>query len=171
MRKVTTKITYLEMLRPPSADAKPPVDGLDIDHLPAPSVEEYRFLYRTVGRDYHWADRLLMPDDQLRAAIHDDAVEIYLLRVGGEPAGYSELDRRVVGEIEIAYFGLFPGFLGKGLGRYFLAWTLQEAWSYHPKRVWVHTCDLDHPAALPMYLKAGFEIYDEKAAEQVVLED
>ena len=171
MRKVTTKITYLEMLRPSSADAKPPVDGLDIDRLPAPSVQESRFLYRSVGRDYHWADRLLLSDDQLRTAIHDDAVEIYLLRVAGEPAGYSELDRRVVGELEIAYFGLFPEFTGRGLGRYFLAWTLQKAWSYRPERVWVHTCDLDHEAALPMYLKAGFEIYDEKVAEQVVLED
>ena len=171
MRKVTTKITYLEMLRPYAAEAKPPVDGLSIEHLEAPSADEYRALYRSVGRDYHWADRLLMPDDQLRAILQDDAVEIHLLRVGGQPAGYSELDRRTAGQIELAYFGLFPEFTGRGLGRYFLAWTLQKAWSYRPKRVWVHTCDLDHPAALPMYLKTGFRIYHEKTAEQVVLDD
>lgn len=171
MRKVTTKITYLEMLRPYAAEARPPVDGLSIQRLAVPSVDEYRALYRSVGRDYHWADRLLLPDDQLLAILQDDAVEIYLLRVGGQPAGYSELDRRTAGQIEIAYFGLFPQYIGKGLGRYFLARTLRKAWSYRPKRVWVHTCDLDHAAALPMYLEAGFVVYDEKIAEQVILED
>ena len=67
-----------------------------------------------------------------------------------------------------AYFGLFPAFIGKGLGKYLLAWALDRAWSFNPRRVWVHTCDLDHPAALPNYLRAGFTVYDETVVEQIV---
>jgi GNAT superfamily N-acetyltransferase len=100
--------------------------------------------------------------------VQHPAVEIYQLSVRGQPAGYSELDRRVDQETELAYFGLFPEFIGLGLGRYLLAWTLNRAWSYAPRRVWVHTCDLDHPAALPTYLSAGFEIYRSEIIEQPV---
>jgi GNAT superfamily N-acetyltransferase len=82
-----------------------------------------------------------------------------------------ELDRRTPGEIELAYFGLFPQFIGNGLGKYLLAWALRQAWSYGPRRVWVHTCDLDHEAALPTYLNAGFTVYAEKMVEQAVPED
>ena len=159
------------MLQPGAAEAKPPVDGLHVQRLVAPSVDEYRSLYGTVGRDYHWTDRLRMPEDELRGIVQANAVEIYLLRVGGQSAGFSELDRRVAGEIEIVQFGLLPGFVGKGFGKCFLAWTLQKAWSYKPRRVWLHTCDLDHKAALPTYLKAGFEIFDEKVAEQVIADE
>lgn len=61
-------------------------------------------------------------------------------------------------------FGLVPEFLGQGLGKYFLQWTIDEAWSYHPKRFWLHTCTLDHPTALPNYLKAGLVAYKEEVA-------
>jgi GNAT superfamily N-acetyltransferase len=121
-----------------------------------------------VGRDYCWVDRNLMPDEDLRRIIQDPGVEVYVLSVAGAPAGYAELDRRQPGEIELAYFGLFPDFVGRGLGKFFLAWAVERAWSHGPRRVWVHTCDLDHPAALPNYLKAGFVVYDERVIEQVV---
>lgn len=139
-----------------------------IAKLAAPTVEYYRFLYNSVGRDFDWVDRDIMTDDRLTAIIHDRRVEIFELQVDGKSAGFAELDRRQPPDIEIAYFGLFPENTGIGLGRYFLSWTLQRAWSYQPKRVWVPTCDLDHPAALPNYLQAGFEIYDEKIIPQVV---
>ncbi len=109
-----------------------------------------------------------MPDEQLQAILRDDRVEVFVLSVAGELAGYSELDRRVESDIELAYFGLFPNFIGQGLGRFLLDWTLRTAWSRRPRRVWVHTCDLDHPAALPTYLKAGFRAYDEQIIEQFV---
>jgi GNAT superfamily N-acetyltransferase len=109
-----------------------------------------------------------MPDDELRAMIQDERVEIFVLSIGQQPAGYAEIDRRQAGEIELAYFGLFPHAIGIGLGKYLLNWILRTAWSYRPRRVWVHTCDLDHPAALPNYLKAGFHVYDETVVEQWV---
>jgi len=86
--------------------------------------------------------------------------------VDGVPAGIAELDRRTEGEIELVQFGLIRDFIGQGLGKYFLQWTIDKAWSYSPKRFWLHTDTKDHPAALPNYLKAGFAIYKEEVKEQ-----
>jgi GNAT superfamily N-acetyltransferase len=168
MTKVLTKTTYLEMLAPVLPEVVSPVADLRIERLASASVEDYLFLYNSVGANYHWVDRNLLPRDDLQRILGDPAVEIYVLAVGGRPAGYAELDRRTPGEIELAYFGLFPDFLGRGLGKYLLAWAVRQAWSYGPRRVWVHTCDLDHEAALPNYLKAGFQVYAEKTVEQVI---
>ena len=78
-------------------------------------------------------------------------------RSGGAPAGYFELKRCDDGSVEIAYFGLLPDFVGKGLGKYLLVRAIEEAWALAPSRVWLHTCTLDHPAALPNYLARGFK--------------
>jgi GNAT superfamily N-acetyltransferase len=149
-------------------EVKPPVDSVQIERLWQPTVSEYRALYNGVGRDYDWTDRNRMEDELLRQIIQHPAVEIYQLSVQGQTAGYSELDRRVAQQTELAYFGLFPEFTGKGLGTYFLRWTLERAWLHAPQRVWVHTCDLDHPAAMPCYLRAGFEIYHREVIDQPV---
>jgi GNAT superfamily N-acetyltransferase len=169
MKQIPSKTTYLEMHTPPSAELQPPTDvDVQIQRLEQPSVEFYRFLYNSVGAQYYWVDRNLWPDDKLQALLEDPLVEIYLLRVDSQAAGYAELDRRTPGQVELSYFGLFPQFVGRGLGTYFLACTVRQAWAELPQRVWVHTCDLDHPAALPTYLKAGFQIYDEKIVQQIV---
>lgn len=167
---VLTKTTYLEMFAPPATEVAPPRAEVQVRRLFSPSVEEYRALYRGVGSQLNWVDRLVMPDEELRDILSDERVEVHLLEVANEPAGYAELDRRTPGQIELAYFGLFPQFVGQGLGKFFLIWTIQQAWSYQPERVWVHTCDLDHPAALPNYLRAGFKIYDDRVIEQFVPE-
>ncbi len=167
MREVTTKTTYLEMRSPVRNDTATP-EGVAVAHVEKPSLAEYRHYYSSVGKDFDWVDRILLADEKLVEIIHDNLVEISLLTVGGEPAGFSELDRRTPTEIELAYFGLFPNFIGRGLGKFFLNWTVQHAWSYQPNRVWVHTCDLDHPAALPNYVRAGFQVYDEKIVHQQV---
>ncbi len=85
------------------------------------------------------------------------------MHVDGEPSGFAELDRRQPDEIELVQFGLLPGFIGQGLGKWFLQWTIDKAWSYEPKRFWLHTCTLDHPTALPNYLKAGFALFKQEA--------
>ena len=157
------------MFTPPAVAMRPP--DMRIERLVAPTVEAYRRLYNGVGRAYHWTDRNRMGDDELRDIIQNEAVEIDVLYVKNEPAGYVELDCRVAGEVQIAYFGLFPAYVGQGMGRSFLAWALDRAWSFQPRRVCVHTCDLDHPMALRNYLLAGFAIYDEKLIEQVLADD
>ncbi len=169
MSTIRTKTTYLEMLSCPMAVVSPPRQlRVDIHRVTRPTAACYRFLYHSVGSPYLWVDRQVMADAALQAILDDPRVEIYLLQVDREPAGYGELDRRTQDQVELAYFGLFPPFVGRGLGKYFLSWIVQRAWEGPPRRVWVHTCDLDHPAALPTYLQAGFQIYDERFVDQVV---
>ena len=169
MKTVPVKVTYLQMFRRPQHALLSPLPGIEITRIEKPTVAFYRFLYNSVGRDWNWVDRQLISDEQLTEIIHNDRVEIYVLYVEGAPAGYAELDRRKENEIELAYFGIVPELIGKGLGRYFLDWTIRQAWSYDPKRLWLHTCELDHQAALPMYLSAGLEVFDERMVDQVVL--
>jgi len=160
--KLETEITHLEMhARPGTAPVLP--DGADvrIEHVQAPSLEFYRYLYGSVGAEWLWWERRVMADDKLAAIIHDPGVEVFVMYAGGEPAGYGELDRRDPGNVELAYFGLMPHFIGRGLGLYFLDWLVDRAWNTDQiKRFWVHTCTLDHPRALGTYQRAGFEIFD-----------
>jgi GNAT superfamily N-acetyltransferase len=91
---------------------------------------------------------------------------------GGVPAGFVELDRRREDEVEIAYFGLLPEFIGRGLGRYLLAWSIDKAFALAPEgishRLWVHTCNHDHPEALALYQRAGFDVYRQ---ERLIIDD
>jgi GNAT superfamily N-acetyltransferase len=155
-------ITYLEMLAPPARTSVAAPEGVNVERATSPTVEQYRALYDRVGRDWRWIDRRILSDEQLAAIITDPRVEIHLLRVDGEVAGYAELDRRIEDEVELAYFGLFGEYIGRGLGRFFLERVIERAWSYSPRRFWLHTCTLDHPRALPNYLKAGFVPYKEE---------
>ena len=109
-----------------------------------------------------------MTDADLAAILSEPGVEIRVLRKGNAVAGYSELDRRRAGEVEIAYFGLKPAFIGLGLGHYLMEHTLRAAWATAPKRVWVHTCTEDHPGALAFYARAGFRAY---RAQEVLIDD
>lgn len=128
-------------------------------YAPKPTVPYYRFLYNTVGRDYQWYSRGSLPDEELASIIQHPLDELYVLHVEGTPAGFAELDRRQPNQIELVQFGLMPEFIGQGLGKWFLQWTIEKAWSYEPSRLWLHTCTLDHRAALPLYKKAGFVQY------------
>jgi GNAT superfamily N-acetyltransferase len=160
------KTTYLEILARPERVVPPPREGLTVIHAKRPTVAYYRFLYDAVGRDYDWTSRKKLSDAELAALLHDPRLEVDVLMAEGVPAGFAELDRRIEGEIELVQFGLEPEFIGQGLGRYFLQWTIDKAWSYVPRRLWLHTCTKDHPAALPNYLKAGFAVYREEIKDQ-----
>ena len=163
---MTVKTTYLQMFAPPERVVSPPREGLAVVRAMKPTVGYYRFLYDAVGRDYDWTSRKKLSDAELAALLHGPRLEVHVLMAEGVPAGFAELDQRIEGEIELAQFGLAPEFIGQGLGRYFLQWTIDKAWSYGPERFWLHTCTQDHPAALPNYLKAGFEIYKEEVKDQ-----
>ena len=162
-KTVLVTVTWLEMTSPdrrPAAPAWP--ERFTVRRAERPTVSFYRYLYDTVGADWDWYERRRLCDDALAAIVHDDAVEVHVLYVRGVPAGYVELDRRIADEVEIAYFGLVPDYIGRGLGPALLGWALERAWGYGPRRVWLHTCSLDHPGALAMYRRAGFEVYDRK---------
>jgi GNAT superfamily N-acetyltransferase len=131
----------------------------------APPVHFYRYLYETVGATYVWVDRRRMSDEHLATIVRDPQVELYVLYVNGAPAGYAELDFRRKSEAELAYFGLVPEFIGKGFGSFLLASAIEIAWSRPIERLWVHTNTLDHPRALPLYQKMGFQPYAQEKAE------
>ena len=107
----------------------------------------YRFLYDAVGRDYYWHSRAKLSDAELAAVLQNPLNEVFVLHVEGSPAGFAELDRRNPTGIELVQFGLVGEFIGRGLGKWFLHWAIDRAWSYQPKRFWLHTCTLDHAAA------------------------
>ena len=162
MEFVDVTVYYLEMLAAPPPSTEPPGQGIIVRHIPSPAVAYYRSLYDAVGKDYYWLSRRKLSDGALQAILSDPAVEMHVLHVDGVAAGFVELDRRQSNEIEIVQFGLTPEFIGRGLGKWFLNWIVDRAWSYQPSRLWLHTCTLDHPAAVPNYLKAGFAIVKEE---------
>jgi GNAT superfamily N-acetyltransferase len=168
MDQVDVRVSYLEMLAHAKRSLAAPRDGLAVVHAIRPSVAYYRFLYTTVGHDYYWRSRGKLSNSALAAIIHDPLDEVHVLHVDGVPAGFAELDRRTRDEIELTQFGLMPEFIGQGLGKYFLQWTIDKAWSYRPKRLWLHTCTLDHPVALPNYLKAGFVVFREEVKKEAL---
>ena len=166
MRTVPVATIDLEMTAPPADGAPPAPAGATVVRVCNPTAAYYRYLYDAVGADWHWVDRHLLDDQALLAIIGSSDVALHVLHVDGAPAGFVELDGSVAGEIEIAYFGLMPQFLGKGLGRWFLRWAVEAAWAGAPKRVWLHTCELDHPAALPTYEGAGFVRIGQRVVQQ-----
>ena len=152
--------TYLEMTSPGALRPRRGTDdGVEISHCPDCSIELFRSLYADVGREYRWVDRLAWTDDEVRGYLADPAVTMWLLRVSGTLAGYFELRRDADGGVEIAYFGLLPGFTGRRLGAHLLTEAVERAWSMGAQRVWLHTCTFDHPAALPNYIKRGFTVF------------
>jgi GNAT superfamily N-acetyltransferase len=162
-RSIETVVTYLEMTIPPAQPPRrAPRQGLEIRRAERPTISFYRYLYAAVGEPWTWTVRRGLSDAELAAILNDQRVEVNILWVGGVPAGYAELDRRAPPDIELAYFGLTPEFIGQGLGAYLLDWTIHHAWRSRPRRLWLHTCDLDHPRALDVYQRLGFRIYDRR---------
>ncbi len=166
-RTVPVTITYLEMTSPPRRFVAPEwPEPTAVRQAERPTLSYYRYLYNTVGADWHWYERRLLSDEALAEIILDDRVLVFVLYVRGVPAGYVELDRRIEGEVEIALFGLVPEYIGRGLGPRLLSWALGKTWScYRPRRLWLHTCSLDHPKALAVYRRAGFEVYDREEVQ------
>jgi GNAT superfamily N-acetyltransferase len=162
MKLVEVTVYYLEMLAHARRSVPAPRDGLTVLHVHAPTVSYYRSLYNAVGKDYYWLSRRKMSDEALAAIIGEPRDELHVLHVDGAPAGFAELDGRQPSEIELVQFGLMPDFIGQGLGKWFLQRTIDKAWSYKPNRFWLHTCTLDHPAALPNYMKAGFVLFKQE---------
>ena len=171
--------TSLDELRP----AAPPGEDVAVLQVEDCAPSLWRRLYGEVGAAYHWVDRLGWTDAEIQAYLSDPAVSLWVLSVKGEVAGYFELREHPDDEVrlkpdttdtaqspvasgfsrtfsvEIAYFGLLPAHVGRGLGKYLLSEAAARAWTLQPSRVWLHTSTLDHPAALPNYLARGFSIF------------
>lgn len=155
--KIANVVTFLEMTARPAPRAVPPRPDLRLARGAHRSLDAYRDLFRRVGSEWLWFSRLVMPDEELAALLANPAVDSYTLICGGEPAGIVELDRCHFPDIELSFFGLVPSQVGTGAGRWLMEETLRIAWARGPRRLWVHTCTLDHPAALAFYVRSGFE--------------
>jgi GNAT superfamily N-acetyltransferase len=149
--------TYLEMRSAEELRAAPsPCPKPRIERIGECPPSFFRYLYEEVGRAFHWTDRLGWSDETIRAHLDTPGVSIWLMSWRAAPAGYFELRQHEDHSVEIAYFGLLSDYIGRGWGKYLLTRAVESAWQIGADRVWLHTCTLDHPAALPNYLKRGF---------------
>ena len=156
---IATVVTSLEMTE--RAALRPEAGHPDwrLERL-APDPAVYRDLYRTVGSDWLWFSRLEMDDAELAAAIEPPGVEIFRLSGGGDGIAMLELDFRKPGECELAFFGLSRSLIGGPASRWLMNRAIERAWSQPISRFWVHTCTLDHPAAVAFYIRSGFQPFE-----------
>jgi GNAT superfamily N-acetyltransferase len=157
--QIATVVTSLEMRARPRPRPLPE-SPLRLVRWAAPDPAKYRALFRRVGGPWLWFSRLVMDDARLTAIVHDPQVQVYAVvdRAGIE-VGMLELDFRQPEACELGYVGLVPELTGKGHGNWLMAHALALAWAPGVGRVWVHTCTLDHPAALGFYRRHGFTAY------------
>ena len=157
-----TEITWhLQMLSPEELIPKTLLPETQLVRLELPFPALNRFFYQEVGKLWQWTDRLNWSEEEWRKWVERENVQTWMLLLRGTPAGYFELDDQD-GNVEVAYFGLLPQFLGKGLGGGFLTAAVEKAWEMGAVSVWVHTCSFDHPNALKNYQDRGFQIYRER---------
>ena len=153
-------ITYLEMRSPQALRPKASDDpGFWIREAVVKQWEFNRFLYALVGGNWQWTDKTPWSEQQWREYAEADNLRTYCAGYEGSIAGYYELRQDGSDGVEIAIFGLAPKFIGRGFGGVMLTHALNEAWRLGPSRVWLHTCTLDHPAALANYQARGMVVY------------
>jgi len=154
--KIAAIATYLQMRAPPPGPI-PPLPG-PLERISG-DLARYRALYARIGEPWLWFSRTLLSDERLQTIIGHPAVQPFALRIDGQDTGILELDFRVPGECELAFFGLIPEACRRGYGRALVGEAVRRAFAKPIGRLWLHTCTLDDPAAMPFYLKAGFQPY------------
>lgn len=161
---------YLEQRSPDELSPARPA-SVTVTRAEVVSPEFNRFLYTAVGGDWRWTDRLAWTWQQWHDWLSRPGVETWVAYQRGTPAGYVELDAATHrGQVEIAYFGLLPAFVGQGIGGHLLTVALRRAWELTGERVWLHTCSLDGPAALANYQARGLKLYRTETADEPVAE-
>jgi GNAT superfamily N-acetyltransferase len=153
--KIAAVVTHLEMTARPAIPVDPS-GAWSLRRVEQPDLAWYRDLYRRIGEEWLWFSRIRATDEKLAARLHHPLVETYALVADGSDEGLLELDYREAGVGEIGMFGVTAPLVRSGAGRWLMHHALELAWSQPIKRLWLHTCSFDHPAALPFYLRAGF---------------
>lgn len=179
---VTTYLQMLSHLELRNAKSGLRIEKFDVHELKKSDWKFNRDMYFQVGEKWKWIDKRPWTDEQWKEYAIDPDLRTFAGYCGNDLAGYYELKRsaaelqartpaatghmsHVAGptndEIEIAYFGLLPEFIGRGLGAELLSSAIETAWSWSPtpSRVWVHTCNRDHSSALANYQARGFKVY------------
>ena len=158
---MTQVITYnLEMKSPDALKEKEKPPGIEILEAEVKQYRFNRFLYQFIGEDWNWTDKISWSDEQWKNYSDSENLQTWVAYYKGSIAGYYELEKQADGNIEIAYFGLSPRFIGMGFGGYLVSHAVKSAWAWEgAERVWVHTCSLDHESALHNYQARGFQLY------------
>ena len=141
-------------------DSKKPSNNLILELIDPPNFQLNKFFYKEVGKKHHWVDRLVWNDKQWIEYTSNENAKTYVLKENKDLVGYFELIfHKEKNEIEIAYLGLLEEYHNKKLGSYLLCNAIKKSFSEKPKRVWVHTCSLDHKNALSNYISRGMKIF------------
>lgn len=167
-------VTYLEMTSRPSRPLPhlPPGPVSALVAAEEPPVWYFLALYDVVGAGHEWVDAHTRPHDELAAWLTDPGVVLYTLMRAGWPHGFFVLDVRESGICDIAYFGLVPQAMGRGLGMFLLDTAVHMAWDRPDvAKVTVNTNSLDHPRALPLYQRVGFVPVRRETRQQVLTRD
>ena len=168
--KVQVVRTYLELtslgqLRPAKVEDDP---QLRLARVPVPSVALVQRLYREVGEAYHWLDRWQWSAAEWQAWVDRIGYGVWVLSHDGNVAGFFELKSDETGSAEIELFGLTAPYRGRGLGKHLLSVAVEIAFAVGNTRVWLHTCTLDDPHALPNYRARGFREFKKETYEAEV---
>ena len=131
-----------------------------IELLEPDNFQLNKFFYKNIGKNHHWVDRLVWSDQQWIKYVSDKKVKTYILKNNNDLAGFFEIilhsDKN---EVEIAYLGLLEEYHNKNLGSFLLTTAIKKSFLEKPRRVWVHTCTLDHKNALKNYISRGMKIF------------
>ncbi len=137
--------------------------NLTIQKVTPPNIELNKFFYKNVGKNCRWIDRLSWDNLKWTSYLENENVQTYVLKVHEDLAGYFEvIEDRAINSSEIAYFGLLDDYIGKKMGGFLLSEAIKICFNLNSKRVWVHTCTLDHKHALKNYLSRGMKIFKEE---------
>tara|TARA_B100001059_G_scaffold234789_1_gene278253 strand:- start:67 stop:570 length:504 start_codon:yes stop_codon:yes gene_type:complete len=152
---------YLEIRSPDDfIEVKKPSQNYFIDLINPSDFQLNKFFYKNIGKNCHWVDRLVWTDLNWIEYVSNKNLFTYILKEKAEVAGYFELlFSKENKEAEIVYFGILEEYFGKKLGAYLLSEAIKNSFTFGAKRVWVHTCSLDHENALKNYLARGMKIF------------
>ena len=164
-------VTYLEMPERPRRPipARPANQNIALLSAQDPPVAYFLYLYKCVGEAYEWTDWLLKPLEEVQEFVGNAEVSLYSLMLDGWPGGFFMLDASKEGACDLAYFGLVPQAVGRGLGNWFLGTAIDAGWEIDgTRKMTVNTNTLDHPRALGLYQKWGFRPVRQQAAKRIL---
>ncbi len=145
-----------------------PDQNLILKKVDPPDIELNKFFYKNVGKNHRWVDRLVWNNLKWMSYLENKNVHTFILKLNEELVGYFEvINDFSTSSSEIAYFGILDDYIGKKFGSYFLSEAIKKCFELNSKKVWVHTCSLDHKHALKNYLNRGMKIFKEETINLV----
>ena len=139
-------------------------EGYEVQIIKPSNFQLNKFFYKNIGKKHQWIDRLSWTENQWNEYVLSEKVKTYILMNGKDFAGYFELIfHKHENETEIAYLGLLEEYRNQKLGSYLLSSAIKKSFLDNPKRVWVHTCSLDHKNALNNYISRGMKIFKKES--------